>query len=176
MSSVQTESLQIIEEALEGENKLGQMFNEFYGKWRGFIEELDASKTSLKVLMKAMKNHSLEVDLQKKRVIDNVEKFRSEILLLAQDDNDAVYEEDENDDSENNTMEFYDDFESKNASIASLPVNYDMNGDMKQYIDSTRDTTTKQDEHASSVQKDINDDGGASMAHYYGLRSRDDKG
>lgn len=150
------------------------MFNDFYGKWRGFIEELDASKASLKSLMKSMKNQSLSVDAQKKRVIDDVEKFRSEILLVAQDDNALAYDEDEIDELEE-SMEFSDDFKARDASVSLLNANYDINDD-KDCIDSKRDTTTRmQDEHADSVHRENedNDEGGA-MTHYYGLRSRGD--
>ena len=157
-----TESLQYIEDALEGENKLGQMFNEFYGKWRGFIEELDSSKASLNFLLKSMKNQSLSVDAQKKRVIDDVENFRSEILLVAQDDNDAEFQEDEIDDEAEVNVEYSADFEVRDdPASSSMTVNYDVDGDSSTGI---RDKKKQEEQHLSL--KRGNDE--EAMTHYYG--------
>jgi len=99
MSTTLEPQLEAISEAFEGENKVASMFHSFFEKWRSNLVELDSIKGSSKLLLKEMKSHSIIVDAQKKKVIDDVEKFRSEIMLLAMEgDNDGDYHENEEDD------------------------------------------------------------------------------
>ena len=79
-------SLEHIENTLQGENSIAEVFNQYYEKWKGCLDEIDNILQSSQKVKNLIKTEAMEIENKKKQVIKDVENFRTQIIMITMED------------------------------------------------------------------------------------------
>ena len=81
------------------ESSMLSLFNSLTATFTDIIQERKNIIDEQKKILRMIKTHAIGIDTEKKVVLDDVDKFRSQILLLAMESEVEVDDEDDGDDS-----------------------------------------------------------------------------